>query len=193
MAHPDGAIGPERLPPIAEAAMTPEQRRVVDAIKAGPRGSLRGPFAALLRSPEVADRVQRLGEQMRFRSSLQPALNELAILLCGRAWSAQFEFYAHTLLAREAGLPESIITAIAERREPPDMDADQRAVWAFCEALQRTRFVPDAIYAETVARFGEQGVIDLIAVSGYYTIVSMVLNVARVPVPEGVALPLAPL
>lgn len=190
---PDGATGPERLPPLPEAALTPAQRAVLAAIKAGPRGSVRGPFAALLRSPDVAELVQRLGAHMRFRSSVPPALNELAILVCGRAWSAQFEFYAHAEIGRAAGLPDSIIDAIAAGREPPDMDADQRAVWSFCDALQRTRFVPDAAYADAVARFGEQGVIDLVAVSGYYTIVSMVLNVARVPVPEGIAPPLAPL
>lgn len=190
---PDGAMGPARLPPLARDAMTPDQLRVLDAIEAGPRGGSRGPFAALLRSPQVADCVQRLGEQLRFRSSIPSALNELAILVCGRAWSAQFEFFAHAELARGAGLPEPIVAALAAGREPPDMDGDQRAVWAFCEALQRTRFVPDAVYADAVARFGEHGVIDLIAVSGYYTLVSMVLNVARVTVPEGARLPLAPL
>lgn len=190
---PPGATGPERLPPLADTELTPEQWRVVDAIKAGPRGNLRGPFAALLRSPDVADLVQKLGAQMRFRSSIPPALNELAILVCGRAWNAQFEFYAHAELGRQAGLPEPIIEAIAAGREPRDMDGDQRAVWTFCETLQRTRCVPDDVYDETVARFGEAGVIDLIAVSGYYTIVSMVLNVARVPVPDGVPSPLVPL
>jgi 4-carboxymuconolactone decarboxylase len=187
----DGAEGPERLPPLPEAAMTEQQRRVAQEIAAGPRGSLRGPFNALLRSPEVADRVQRLGEYLRFRSSIPPALNELAILVTARTWRAQYEWWAHHRLAMQAGLPATIAEAIAEGREPPGMNAEQRAVWRFCTELQRDHGVSDAAYADVVARFGEQGAIDLIAVSGYYTLVSMVLNVARVPLPEGVAAPLA--
>jgi len=184
--------GPERLPAIPEAARTPAQAAVAAAIMAGPRGSIRGPFAALMRSPTVADRVQSLGAYLRFDSSIPPALNELAILVTARHWTAQYEWYAHHRLAMQAGLPPAIAAAIAERREPPAMDADQRLVWGFCTELYRDRGVSDATYAATVARFGEQGVIDLIAVSGYYSLVSMVLNVSRVPLPEGEPVPLRP-
>lgn len=185
--------GPERLPAIPAEAMTPEQRRVAEAIKAGPRGSIRGPFAALLRSPVVADRVQSLGEYLRFHSSIPKALNELAILVTARQWSAQYEWYAHHRLAMEAGLPPAIADAIAEGREPEGMDADQRLVWTFCTELHRDRGVSDTTYAAVRDRFGEQGVVDLVAVSGYYVLVAMTLNVSRVPLPEGVAPPLKPL
>ena len=185
--------GPERLPAIPAEAMTPEQRRVAEAIKAGPRGSIRGPFAALLRSPVVADRVQSLGEYLRFHSSIPKALNELAILVTARQWSAQYEWYAHHRLAMEAGLPPAIADAIAEGREPEGMDADQRLVWTFCTELHRDRGVSDTTYAAVRDGFGEQGVVDLVAVSGYYVLVAMTLNVSRVPLPEGVAPPLKPL
>ena len=185
--------GPERLPLIAEEARTEAQKAVVANILAGPRGSVRGPFAALMRSPVVADRVQSLGEYLRFQSSIPPALNELAICITARDWTAQYEWYAHARLALQAGLPQAILDAVAAGREPAGMDADQRLVWNFCTEMHRDRGVSDATYAATKARFGEQGVVDLIAVSGYYTLVGMTLNISRVPLPEGVETPLKPL
>mgnify|MGYP002785397234 FL=1 len=185
--------GPERLPLIPEEQRTEAQRAVVANIMAGPRGSVRGPFAALLRSPTVADRVQSLGEYLRFNSSIPPALNELAICITAREWTAQYEWYAHARLALEAGLPAAILDAVAEGREPAGMDADQRLVWTFCTEMHRDRGVSDATYEATKARFGEGGVVDLIAVSGYYTLVGMTLNISRVPLPAGVPVPLKPL
>lgn len=185
--------GPERLPLIPEEQRTEAQRAVVANIMAGPRGSVRGPFAALLRSPTVADRVQSLGEYLRFNSSIPPALNELAICITAREWTAQYEWYAHARLALEAGLPAAILDAVAEGREPAGMDADQRLVWTFCTEMHRDRGVSDATYEATRARFGEGGVVDLIAVSGYYTLVGMTLNISRVPLPAGVPVPLKPL
>lgn len=185
-----GATG--RLPPIPPEAWTPEQRRVAEAITAGPRGGLRGPFPAMLRSPEVAERFQRVGEYLRFQSSIPAALNELAILVTAREWSAQYEWYAHHILAMKAGLPAAIAEALAAGRKPDGMDADQAAVWQFCTELHRTRQVSDAAYAAVRDRFGERGVVDLIAVSGYYVAVAMTLNVAQVPLPPGVPAPLRP-
>jgi 4-carboxymuconolactone decarboxylase len=178
---------------LPQEQMTAAQKAVVQALMSGPRGGTRGPFAALLRSPEVADRVQSLGEQLRFRSSIPPSLNELAICITAREWSAQYEWFAHHRLALQAGLPAEIAQAVAEGREPPGMDADQRLVWTFTTELHRNRGVSDATYDAAKARFGEQGVIDLVAVSGYYTLVAMVLNVSRVPLPQGVEPPLKPL
>jgi 4-carboxymuconolactone decarboxylase len=185
--------GPERLPLIPEESRTPEQKAVVANIMAGPRGSIRGPFAALLRSPVVADRVQSLGEYLRFKSSIPAALNELAICITAREWTAQYEWYAHARLALEAGLPQHILDDVAEGREPAKMDADQRLVWTFCTEMHRDRGVSDATYEATKARFGEQGIVDLIAVSGYYTLVGMTLNISRVPLPAGVPTPLKPM
>lgn len=188
-----GATGPERLPPLAPERMTPRQREVAEAIAGGPRGGLRGPFQAWLRSPEVADRFQRVGEYVRFNSSIPPALNELAILVTAREWTAQFEWYAHNALAMKAGLPPAIAEAIARGERPAGMDADQRIVYDFSTELHRDKSVSDATYAAVVERFGEQGAVDLIAACGYYVAVAMTLNVSRVPLPDGVAPPLAPL
>jgi len=182
-----------RFPAIPPERMSPEQRAVADAIAGGPRGGLRGPFNALLRSPVLADRFQRVGEYLRFNSSIPPALNEFAILITAREWSAQYEWYAHHRLAMQAGLSPAIAQAVAEGCRPEGMSEDEALVYDFCTELHRTRTVSDATFERAKARFGEQGVVDLIGVSGYYVAVAMVLNVAQVPLPEGVAPPLKPL
>ena len=114
----------------------------------------------------------------------------MAILITGRFWGAQYEFWAHSRLARTAGLADAIIDAIAEGRRPPSMSDDERIVHDFCTELFRDKAVADGTFKAAVDRFGEQGVIDLIAASGYYSIVSMVLNVDRYPLPEGESAPL---
>jgi 4-carboxymuconolactone decarboxylase len=182
-----------RFAPLTEATMTPRQREAYQGIVSGPRKGAVGPFNALLRSPDVADRVQRVGEYVRFQTTIPAALNEMAILSTGRCGSAQYEFGAHRRLARTAGLADAIIDAIAEGRRPAAMSDDERLVYDFCTELFRDKAVSDATFKATAGRFGEQGVIDLIAVSGYYSIVSMVLNVDRYPLPAGEPLPLKPL
>jgi 4-carboxymuconolactone decarboxylase len=178
---------------LTEATMTPRQREAHDGIVSGPRKGAAGPFNALLRSPDVADRVQRVGEYVRFQTTIPAPLNELAILITGRFWSAQFEFWAHSRLAKAAGLDGAIIDAIAEGRRPSTMSADEHIVYDFCTELFRDKAVSDRTFKAAVDRFGEQGVIDLIAASGYYSIVSMVLNVDRYPLPAGAEPPLKPL
>jgi 4-carboxymuconolactone decarboxylase len=182
-----------RFPPLEPEEMTPAQREVAEAIMAGPRGGLRGPFQAWLRSPEVANRLQRVGEYLRFSSSVPRRLNELAILITARAWDAQFEWYAHHRLALEAGLDPAVAADIAAGRRPASMQPDEAVVYDFCTELRTTRRVGDATLAATTALLGDAGVIDLIAVSGYYDVVSMTLNVAEVPLPDGLPDPLAPL
>ena len=184
---------PSRFPPLSREAMTPAQRAVAEAIVAGPRGGLRGPFQAWLRAPELAQRLQKLGEHLRFEGSVPRRLNELAILITARAWDAQFEWFAHHRLALEAGLDPAIAADIAEGRRPAALAPDEAAVYDFCTELRATRAVSDATLARALEHVGEQGVVELIAVSGYYYLVSMTLNVAEVPLPEGVAPPLKPL
>jgi 4-carboxymuconolactone decarboxylase len=182
-----------RFPLLTEATMTPRQREAYQAIVSGPRKGAVGPFNALLRSPEVADRVQRVGEYVRFQTSIPAALNELAILITGRFWGAQFEFWAHRRLGKTAGLSDAVIDAIAQGRRPPAMSPDETIVYDFCTELFRDKAVSDRTFKAVVDRFGEPGVIDLIAASGYYSIVSMVLNVDRYPLPDGEQAPLKPL
>ncbi len=181
-----------RFKPLAEADMTPEQLAAYREIVAGPRGAARGPFGALLRSPELAGHAQRLGAYVRFGSSLPARLNELAILVTARYWSAQFEWHAHHALALQAGLDPAIAADIAAGRRPARLDEDAAAVHDFCRELHEAKQVSDAAYARALGRFGERGVVDLIAACGYYTLVSMVLNVERHPLPEGVSPPFAP-
>lgn len=182
-----------RLTPLANADMSEAQRRVHHAIAAGPRGAVSGPFDALLRSPELADRLQQVGAYVRFESSLPPRLNELAILVTARYWGAQFEWWAHRRFAEQAGLAPAIAQAIAEGRRPEALRADEAAVYEFCRQLHADKNVSDAAWRAALDQFGERGVIDLIGTCGYYTVVSMVLNATQHPMPEGVAPPLRPL
>lgn len=174
-----------RFPDLAPDQLSPAQTRVAEAIKSGPRGGIRGPFAVLLRSPELADRVQRLGEHLRFSSSLPPRLNEFAIIINARFWESKYEWFAHRPLAVKAGLAESIADAVARGERPQGMTDDEALVYDFCTTLHRRHFVDDALFERAKAGLGEQGVVDLIGVSGYYTLVSMVLNVAEIPLPAG--------
>ena len=133
--------------------------------------------------------MQKVGEYLRFNSSLPPRLNEFAILVNARFWESKYEWYAHRPLAVKGGLAESIADDLARNRRPAGMKPDEEAVYEFCTMLHRQHFVEGALFERAVAVLGEQGVVDLIGVSGYYTLVSMVLNVAEVPLPEGVPSP----
>ena len=194
-----------RFAMILIADLTPAQRAVVDDIREGARAgvgaeSLKsaaapvgGPFNVWLRNADLADHLQKLGGHVRFKSSLPARLNELAILVTARHWSAQYEWFAHHKLALAAGLDPRVAEDIALGRRPANMQADEAAVYDFSHELHSLRKVGDAAYKAALAHFGETGVVDLIAVNGYYTIVSMTLNVDGTPLPGGAAPPLAPL
>lgn len=185
-----GAGAAERFPILSPDQMTAEQKAVAEAIASGPRKSLGGPFNAWLRSPELADRAQKVGEYIRFRSSVPRRLNEFAILITARAWDAEYEWYAHYPLALHAGLKPEVAADLARGRRPAAMAADEAAVYDFLTELRRDRRVSDAAYSRARALLGEKGVIDLIGVAGYYDLVSMTLNVAEVKPPEPGPLPL---
>jgi 4-carboxymuconolactone decarboxylase len=191
------ALAQERFPLIPPDQRTPEQAALAAAIQGGARASvpgrdnsIGGPFNVWLRSPAVGDKLQQLGVQLRFHTSIPQALNEFAILITAREWSSQYEWYAHHRLALAAGLPAAIADQLAQGQRPEGMNEDQRIVYEFCTELHRNRFISDATFEATKRRFGEQGVVDLIAVSGYYVAVAMTLNTARVGLPAGVAPPL---
>ena len=180
-----------RFPTLTPETMTDEQRAVADSIQSGPRGAgLRGPFNALLRSPALCDLVQRVGAYIRFSSSIPAPLNELAICMAGRKWGAQYEFYAHRRLGIDAGLNPAILDAVAVGRRPADMSADETMVYEFVTALLSTGHVPDEKYNPVLHRFGERGIMDLVGAVGYYSLVSMTLNVAQVQLPDGETPPL---
>ena len=180
----------DRFPTLTPDQMTPDQRRVADAIQAGPRKGLGGPFNTWLRSPELADRLQRVGERLRFQSSVPAKLNEFAILITARAWDADYEWSAHYPLAIKAGLEPAVTADLAQGRRPAGMTADETAVYDFVSELRATHRVSDPTYAAAQKLLGDQGVVDLIALSGYYDLVSMTLNVAQVAAPvDGPSLP----
>lgn len=184
---------PPRMPPIADAQMSEAQKKVVAAVVAGPRKSLVGPFIPLLRSPDFMDRLQKTGEYLRYNSAFEPRLSELAILVTARLWSQNFEWYAHRPIAEKAGLSVAVIDAVAEGRRPAEMATDEATIWDFLDELSRTRTVSDTTYARAVELFGERGVIDLTGLHGYYSLLAMVLNVSRAPLPDGATPGLRPL
>jgi 4-carboxymuconolactone decarboxylase len=183
--------GPERLPPIPESQQSPAQRRVATALIAGPRGRLGGPFIALLRSPELCERTQRLGEYLRYASIVPPRLRELAILATARHWRQNYEWQVHAPIAERAGISRKLIDALAAGRDPEALAPDEDTVLRFCIQLQLGHEVGDALYGQTRDLLGEDGVVELCAICGYYTLLAMVLNVARTAVPAGAEAPFA--
>jgi 4-carboxymuconolactone decarboxylase len=196
--------GEDRFSTLQPEQMNAEQKKLLDAIVSGPRSQnygsdavgrvLRtGPFNAWMRSPELGIRLQAVGEYVRFKTTIPQRLNELAILITAREWTSQYEWSAHHALAMKAGLDPAIADDIAAGKRPASMKEDEAAVYDFCVELHRSRKVSDANFQRVKTLFGEQGAVELIGVSGYYTAVSMTLNVAQVPIPDGKPLPLKPL
>jgi 4-carboxymuconolactone decarboxylase len=182
-------VAADRLPPLAEEQMTAEQRAAAAEISSGPRGAVIGPFAPLLRSPELMTRLQKVGEYLRFESPLDRRLFEMTILYVARWWDQQFEWTFHHPLALEAGLDPAVADAIAENRRPEGMDAAAAVVWDLLDELFRTRAVSDDVYARALAELGEVGVVEVVATSGYYTTLAVVMQAARTPAPGGPFLP----
>ena len=179
----DDLTAQQRMPPIPEAQWTEAQRRAVAEFREV-RGELSGPWHAILRSPEMLNPARSLSDYLRFNSSLPPRLSEFVILITAREWSAQYEWYAHHPLALRGGLRPEIAHALAEGRRPEGMSADETAVYDFCIELHRNRSVSDPTYERARALLGEQGIMDMIGLSGWYSLVSMVLNTARISPPE---------
>ena len=173
----------ERMPALTREAMTDAQRTAADALAAGPRGGVKGPFIPLLRSPELMDRLQRVGEYLRYHSTLERRISEFLMLVTSREWTQQFEWQIHYPLAIEAGVAPAVLHALAEGRRPTGMSIDEDVAYEFSQELFRTRGVSDTTYRRAIASFGEHGVIDMLGVLGYFTTVSMVMNVARTPPP----------
>jgi 4-carboxymuconolactone decarboxylase len=182
----------DRMPPIPADRLTAAQRKAIDEFKAARSAEISGPFIPLLRSPEVMSRARAMGDYLRFKSALPPRLSEFAILLTARRWTQQYEWNAHQALAAQGGLGADVIKAVADGRRPDTMRDDEEAVYGLCEELQRNQSVSDATYARAVSALGEQGVIDTVGITGYYTLLAMVLNTARTPLPSGARPALAP-
>jgi 4-carboxymuconolactone decarboxylase len=194
-----------RFKVLTTEEMTPAQRELAAAIRSGPRAAVAGsaanastntvgsPFNVFLRSPELGDSLQKTGTYIRFKSTLGMRLNEMAILITARQWNSQYEWYAHHRLALQAGLDPKVADDIARGRRPAGMQPDEEIIYNFSTELHQDKRVSDATYQAALDRFGEQGVMDLIGVLGYYTLISMVLNVDRTPLPGNAPPPLSPL
>ena len=181
-----------RFKPLVESEMTEAQLKAAREIASGPRGRLNpdGPNALLLRSPELMTRTQKVDEYLRYSSSLPLRLNEFAILVTARQWNAQVEWIAHHPLALKAGLDPSVAADLAQGKRPTAMKDDEAAIYQFCKELHETKRVSDAAYQAVLDRFGECGVMDLLGLTGYYTLLAMVLNVAQQALPAGMPPPL---
>jgi 4-carboxymuconolactone decarboxylase len=174
----------DRMPPLPLESMNETQRNAAEELIAGPRKGIKGPFIPLLRSPELMERLQKVGEYLRFQSALEPRISELIMLIVSREWTQHFEWLTHVPLGVKAGLDSGLVAALAEGRRPPPMRDDEQIVYDFCDELLRTKGVSETTYRNAVKKFGENGVVDMIGVLGYFTTVSMIMNVAHTPPPD---------
>ncbi|HKB10557.1 MAG TPA: carboxymuconolactone decarboxylase family protein [Vicinamibacterales bacterium] len=175
----------DRMPPIPADKLTDAQRQAIAEFKTARSTELSGPFIPLLRSPEVMSRARAMGDYLRFRSSLPPRLSEFVILITARRWTQQYEWNAHQPLALQGGVKAETVAAIAEGRRPEHMAGDEAAIYTLVDEVDRNRSVTDATYASAVAAVGEQGVVDTLGLVGYYSMLAMVMNTARTPLPPG--------
>ena len=179
----------DRFHGLSYAEMTPEQRVMLDhtvnSARAVTNTTANGPFNVLLRSPEIGDLVQQLGNSIRFASGLTPAQRELATLAAGRAWTSHYEWYAHARYATDAGIPAAVVDAIAAGRAPDlaALSKDEALAWRVAEELMFTRRVTDATYRDALAVLGEQRFASAATLAAYYELVSMTLNVDRYSLP----------
>ena len=184
---------PPRMPPLTQDQMTDFQKKTVAEMIASPRGKVEGPYWAVMRSPGLTDVMRKAGEYFRFNCKLDKRLSELAILMVARAWTQQFVWNWHRGVAVQAGVKESTVSAIGEGRRPQELADDEAIAYDFLHEALTNKSVSDATYARALGLLGESGVMDLLGVTGYYSMLSTVLNVARVPLDGDAPLPLMPM
>lgn len=184
------AVAQDRMPPIPAEKYTEAQKKAAAEFAGGRGYEVRGPFVPLIRSPEVMLRAKAMGDHLRFKSALEARLSEMIILITAREWTQQYEWVAHHDIAIKAGLRREIADAIADGRRPVGMAEDEEAAYDMSIEIQRTKRVSDPTWNRAVAKFGEQGVIDLLGINGYYTFLAMTMNAARTGLPAGTPEPL---
>ncbi|MGH9356690.1 MAG: carboxymuconolactone decarboxylase family protein, partial [Terriglobia bacterium] len=203
------AAGQDRMPKIPTGKLTEAQKKALDEYRAAKEAraeacrdprmdrskcsaayfDIHGPMVPLLRSPEVMITAADMGPYLEFKTVLPPMLRELVILITARHWTQQYVWNSHYTSALKTGIAPGVVKAVAEGRRPADMPNDEDIVYEFCDELNRNHSVSDTTYARALAKFGEQGIIDMVSVDGYYTFLSMVMNVARTPLPTGASAP----
>lgn len=183
----------DRLPPLAPETLNDQQKAAAEEFQSGRGYAVGGPFAVMLRSPEVMLRAKAMGDYLRFRNVLPKRVSEMVILVTARRWTQQYEWAYHYPIALEAGLDPRVADAIAEGRRPDSLAADEAAAYDFSAELHAHQGVSDATYARALAEFGERGVVDLVGINGYYSFLAMMMNVARTAAPaDSTAPPLRP-
>ena len=183
-----------RVPVLAEHQLAPDQRALLDSIRSGPRGgrtTIRGPFAVFLHAPAFGELAQQLGGHCRFKTAVPPRLSEFAVLVTAKLWRAQYEWYAHVPQAERAGVKKETIRDLHRGRVPKSAPKDERAIYDFIQELYKTRRVSDKNFKRVSAVLGEAATVEFVGILGYYVLISMILNVFRMPIPEGEALPFA--
>jgi 4-carboxymuconolactone decarboxylase len=176
---------PQRLAPPEPSTYTPRQREIHDQITSGPRGGVRGPLAVWLHRPELAARAQDLGRYCRYESSLDQRLSELAILVTGRIFGSDYEWQIHKGHALEAGLESEVIEAIRCNHRPVFPDTETELVHDIARATLQVRDLDDNLYVRAQAVLGDQRLVDLVALLGYYTLISITINIFRIPPVDG--------
>jgi 4-carboxymuconolactone decarboxylase len=182
----------DRMPAIPFDKMNDLQKKYAEEIIKGPRGALYGPFIPLIRSPELMDRSQRIGEYLRFKSAIGTKLTEFVIMIVARQWTQQVIWSIHEPISLKAGIKPEVIKALADGRRPVGMNEDEDILYNFCTELHTNKNISDVTYDRALKRFGEQGVIDTLGINGYYTLIAMVMNGARTAVPDNKPAPLKP-
>src|SRR5580765_824796 len=179
------ASAQDRLPPIPADKLTEAQKKAAAEFLVERKQAVFGPFVPLSRSPQLMINAAKMGTYLRFGNSLPRDVSEFAILLVSRRFTQQYEWYVHAADGKTAGLSDAIIQAVADGRRPEGMTDGMEIVYEFSNELNDFHSVTDRTYARMVAKFGEQGMMDLIGLNGYYSMISMVLNVGRTPLPPG--------
>jgi 4-carboxymuconolactone decarboxylase len=178
------AFAQDRMPPISLDKMNDLQKKYAEEIIKGPRGALYGPFIPLIRSPELMDRSQRIGEYLRYKSAIGTKLTEFVIMIVARQWTQQVIWAIHEPIVLKEGVKPEIIQAIADGRRPIGMSDDEEMLYNFCMELHTNKSITDVTYDKVLKRFGEQGVIDTLGINGYYSMIAMVMNATRTAVPD---------
>src|SRR2546421_1135248 len=179
------ALAQNRLPPVPADKLTEAQKKAAAEFLVERKQEVFGPFVPLSRSPQLMINAAKMGTYLRFGNSLPRDVSEFAILLVSRRFTQQYEWYVHAADGKTAGLSDAIVQAVADGRRPEGMTDGMEIVYEFSNELNDFHSVTDRTYARMVAKYGEQGMMDLIGLNGYYSMISMVLNVGRTPVPPG--------
>jgi len=181
-------VKPPRLPVLQEDNLNPDQRKLLDSLREGPRGKgveIRGPFAVILHAPAYGQIAQELGAHVRFSKLVPHRLTELAILVTASLWRSQYEWHMHAIHAAKAGISDKIINDIRLGRAPKRLSKDERAIYDFVKELHKTKRVSDKNYARVHKIVGDAGMVEFVGICGYYVLVAMTLNVFRMPPPAG--------